>query len=78
MLDFAIFSETKLSSFNNFKAKSLWSLSHTKWLALDSNENSKGILIMWNDFTYKYINTIKGNYTLSAQFKDDTSLTWCG
>lgn len=76
MSGFAIFTKTKLSSISNFRANSLWSLSYVNQSALNSNGSLGDIMIMWNDLKYKILNTIKGNYTISIQIKNENGNIW--
>ena len=66
--DFVISCESKLKRVNKKIIKSLWPTNNINWVAKSSNDNSSGILILWDDLRHALSSHLEGAYSISANF----------
>lgn len=67
----AILSETKFTVIDNKIVKSLWS-----WAYVKATGSVESLLVMWDSLNIEVVDVIKGNDTISIQFKRSDDLQW--
>ncbi|KAA0037455.1 hypothetical protein E5676_scaffold808G00180 [Cucumis melo var. makuwa] len=71
-----ILTESKISNLQLFNAHTVWSKKGIKWMSLPSIGSSGDIIVIWNDFKYKVINTKLGIHSVSINFSNSTGHWW--